>query len=121
MQVGVARPGRLVHRELLVLAPSRGRFGLLCSLLLTALLGCAGRAGSAAGAPPSTSGPSLRIADEDLTRAPRTVSATEAIGDLDRALYAFDQAYAGAFGRTRMPSDERVAALRVKLAQRVAW
>jgi hypothetical protein len=115
-----------VHLERLVRFSSRGRSTSLCVLLLTAMAlvtGCAGRAGGAddALAQPGAGGPSLRIADDELARAPRTVSGAEAAADLDRAVYVFDQAYAGVEGRTRMPSEPRVAKLRAKLAERPEW
>ncbi|XXY52230.1 S41 family peptidase [Sorangium sp. So ce269] len=64
---------------------------------------------------------SLRIPDADLDRGPRTVSAAEALRDLDDARYAFEQAYAGLDGRSPSPSPRAIARAEGALRGRAAW
>ncbi|WP_437619177.1 S41 family peptidase [Sorangium sp. So ce1151] len=64
---------------------------------------------------------SLRIPDADLDRGPRTVSAAEALRDLDDARYAFEQAYAGLDGRSPSPSTRAIARAEGALRGRAAW
>lgn len=64
---------------------------------------------------------SLRIPDGDLDRAPRTVSAAEALRDLDDARYAFEHAYAGLDGRSPSPAPSAIDRARGALRGRAAW
>ncbi|WP_437670660.1 S41 family peptidase [Sorangium sp. So ce131] len=96
--------------------PARAAAG---AALACASLGCA---------PPPALGPStprplpsLRIEDGDLDRAPRTVSAAEALRDLDVARYAFAHAYAGLDGRSPSPSPPSIARAERALRRRAAW
>ncbi|AUX45470.1 uncharacterized protein SOCE26_069610 [Sorangium cellulosum] len=91
----------------------------LVAALACASLGCAPPPALA----PSTQPPlrSLRITDGDLDRAPRTVSAAEALRDLDDARYAFAHAYAGLDGRPPSPSPRSIALAERALRRRAAW
>ncbi|WP_437574225.1 S41 family peptidase [Sorangium sp. So ce887] len=64
---------------------------------------------------------SLRITDGDLDGEPRTVSAAEALRDLDDARYAFEHAYAGLDGRSPSPSPLAIARAQGALRSRAAW
>ncbi|WP_437285110.1 S41 family peptidase [Sorangium sp. So ce406] len=92
---------------------------------LAAALACASLACAPAPsrAPSSTPAPlrSLRIPDGDLDRAPRVVSAAEALGDLDDARYAFEHAYAGLDGRSPLPPPRALARARAALRGRASW
>lgn len=65
--------------------------------------------------------PSLLIADADFDRDPSAVSAAGALADLDTALRAFEEAYAGLDGQPRLPAAAAIAAERRKLAARDRW
>ncbi len=91
-------------------------------LFAAVLAGCSPRVpvGEAGGAPAS----SLRIADGDFDRDPRAVSGEAAALDLDVAVRAFDEAYAGvdgAEGPLRLPPPARIAEVRARLAARARW
>ncbi|AUX24602.1 uncharacterized protein SOCEGT47_051410 [Sorangium cellulosum] len=92
----------------------------LVAALACAALGCAQ---PPARAPVQEPAPyrSLRIADGDFDREPRTVSAEDALRDLDDARYAFEQAYAGLDGRARAPSPAAIARVEGALRGRAAW
>ncbi|MGK4003207.1 S41 family peptidase [Sorangium sp. So ce1036] len=92
----------------------------LVAALACAALGCAQ---PPARAPVQEPAPyrSLRIADGDFDREPRTVSAEDALRDLDDARYAFEQAYAGLDGRARAPSRAAIARDEDALRGRAAW
>ena len=70
-------------------------------------------------APPAP--PSFRIAAADLDRDPRDVPGAEAAEDLDQAVLAFDEAYAGLDGLPRLPLPGRIAAARARIAARAWW
>ncbi|WP_438014498.1 S41 family peptidase [Sorangium sp. So ce315] len=103
--------------------PRRAGAGALAALVASiacASLACApapARAPSIAPAPLR----SLRIPDGDLDRAPRTVSAAEALRDLDDARYAFEHAYAGLDGRSPSPAPSAIDRARGALRGRAAW
>ncbi len=120
-------PDGLVRAALLLLTraaaadrkPSRaGLPGPIAAVAAAALL-----AGCAAAPPPApiTLEPSFALAREDLDRAPRTVTAAEALLDLDAAIRIFDEAYAGVDGLARTPSGATLSAARAKLGSRAAW
>ncbi|WP_437686195.1 S41 family peptidase [Sorangium sp. So ce176] len=92
---------------------------------LVAALSCAPLACAPAPALAPSRGPeplrSLRIPDGDLDRAPRTVSAAEALRDLDDARYAFEHAYAGLDGRSPSPSPPAIARAERALRGRASW
>ena len=69
-------------------------------------------------APPAGS---LRIADGDFDRDPRPVSGEAAALDLDVAVRAFDEAYAGVEGAPRLPELTRIAAARDELQAEGRW
>jgi hypothetical protein len=72
--------------------------------------------------PPAPPAPaSFRIAAADLDRDPRDVSGPEAAEDLDAAVRAFDQAYAGLDGLPRLPLPGTIAAVRARLVARARW
>ncbi|XXT16058.1 S41 family peptidase [Sorangium sp. So ce429] len=101
-------------------APAGAVAAPLIAALSFASLACApapARAPSHDPAPPR----SLRIPDADLDRGPRTVSAAEALRDLDDARYAFEQAYAGLDGRSPSPSPRAIARAEGALRGRAAW
>ena len=67
---------------------------------------------------------SFRIADGDFDRDPRTVTGAAAALDLDVAVRAFDEAYAGVegpLGPDRLPPAADIAAVRARLAARALW
>ncbi|MGK3991971.1 S41 family peptidase [Sorangium sp. So ce1024] len=103
--------------------PRRAGAGALAALV--ASLACASLACSPAPARAPSSAPaplrSLRIPDGDLDRAPRTVTAAEALRDLDDARYAFEHAYAGPDGRSPLPPPSALARARDALRGRAAW
>jgi hypothetical protein len=88
----------------------------LAALVLAACAPHARAPGAAARARPS-----LRITDRDLSAAPRTVDGRSALADLDVALQAFGEAYAGVGGRPPVPPSARVAATRAALGARAEW
>ncbi|WP_437478177.1 S41 family peptidase [Sorangium sp. So ce1014] len=98
---------------------------LSCALLACAALSCAALSCAPAPAlsPATEPAPlrSLRIADGDLDGEPRTVSAAEALRDLDDARYAFEHAYAGLDGRSPSPSPLAIARAQGALRSRAAW
>ncbi len=87
-------------------------------LLVAVLAGCSPRAATP---PPRPSAPSLRIAEADFDRDPRAVSGAEAALDLDVAVRAFDEAYAGVEGAGPLPAADRIAAVRERLAAEAWW
>jgi Peptidase family S41 len=94
-------------------------------LLLVAVLlaGCSSRRVPLQGAGAATQ-ESLRIADGDFDRDPRAVSGAAAALDLDVAVRAFDEAYAGvegAEGLNRLPPAGRIAEVRARLVARARW
>ncbi|WP_437596441.1 S41 family peptidase [Sorangium sp. So ce590] len=93
---------------------------LSCALLACAALSCAP---APALSPTREPAPlrSVRIADGDLDGEPRTVSAAEALRDLDDARYAFEHAYAGLDGRSPSPSPLAIARAQGALRSRAAW
>src|SRR5262245_22489223 len=105
--------------------PFRAPLPLAVVLTLVALLGagCGGARGrggvSASGG--GGSPPDLRLAEADITNEPRTVGAAEALADLEVALYAFRNAYAGAFGGKGTPRGEAIEAARARIAGRPGW
>jgi hypothetical protein len=92
-------------------------------LLAAALAGCTARTPQVPeqGSADAAGEESLRIADEDFDRDPRTVSGAQAALDLDVAVRAFDEAYAGVEGVPRLPPPEGIAAARALLAARARW
>jgi hypothetical protein len=70
---------------------------------------------------PSPAAGSLRIADGDFDRDPRPVSGREAALDLEVAIRAFDEAYAGVDGAPRLPEPERIAAAREEIQAEGRW
>jgi hypothetical protein len=82
------------------------------------LAGCRARA-PAAQPPPVT--PSLRIADEDFGRDPRTVSGPDAALDLDVVERAFREAYPGVDGAPPGPDPRAIAETRARLASQPRW
>ncbi|XXX73431.1 S41 family peptidase [Sorangium sp. So ce134] len=99
---------------------ARSCAALACAALACAALACAP---APALAPSKEPAPlrSLRIADGDLDGEPRTVSAAEALLDLDDARYAFEHAYAGLDGRSPSPSPRAIARAEGALRGRAAW
>lgn len=97
-----------------------GAAAALVAALACASLGCALPPARAAVQQP-TPYRNLRIADGDLDREPQTVSAEDALRDLDDARYAFEQAYAGLDGRARVPSPAAIARAEGVLRGRAAW
>jgi hypothetical protein len=98
-----------------------GRSAFFAAFVGAALAGCAARgAGPGQGATDAPA-PSLRIADEEFDRDPRAVSGAHAAEDLDVALRAFDEAYAGVDEGPRLPAEARIAAARALLAARARW
>ncbi|WP_437964719.1 S41 family peptidase [Sorangium sp. So ce260] len=109
-------PSRSSHRR-----PRRAATAALsCALLACAALACAPAPARAPGKRPAPLR-SLRIADGDLDGEPRTVSAAEALRDLDDARYAFEHAYAGLEGRSPSPSPLAIARAEGALRSRAAW
>ncbi|WP_437303409.1 S41 family peptidase [Sorangium sp. So ce388] len=108
-------------------SPDRRRRALpgAAAASLIAALACASLACAPAPARAPSHDPaplrSLRIPDADLDRGPRTVSAAEALRDLDDARYAFEQAYAGLDGRSPSPSPRAIARAEGALRGRAAW
>jgi hypothetical protein len=86
--------------------------------LTTLASGCAAAPRAAA---PGGATESFHIADGDFDRDPRPVSGAAAALDLDVAVRAFDDAYAGVDGAPRLPSAARIAAARARLAARARW
>ncbi|XYH94205.1 S41 family peptidase [Sorangium sp. So ce1128] len=101
-------------------APAGAVAAPLIAALACASLACAP---APARAPSHDAAPlrSLRIPDGDLDRGPRTVSAAEALRDLDDARHAFEQAYAGLDGRSPSPSPQAIARAKGALRGRAAW
>jgi hypothetical protein len=64
---------------------------------------------------------SVRIADADIDREPRPVSAAEAIEDLEETARVFAEAYAGVDGAPRTPAPERIADARSQILDRARW
>jgi hypothetical protein len=91
----------------------------LAACLAAFLCACAARGGLPL--EPATPAASLRIADGDFDRDPRPVSGREAALDLDVAVRAFAEAYAGVEGALRLPPSERIAATRAKLEAQPRW
>jgi hypothetical protein len=101
------------------LLPALSTCAPLAALTLCALLGCTS---SPTPLSPRTPAPrSLRIADGDFDREPRTVTAAEAIEDLDQADYAFAQAYAGVDGHPPAPARDAIARTAARIRARAAW
>ncbi|WP_437730897.1 S41 family peptidase [Sorangium sp. So ce1335] len=103
--------------------PRRAALGAAAALVASLACASLGCAPAPARAPASAPAPlrSLRIPDGDLDRAPRTVSAAEALRDLDDARYAFEHAYAGLDGRSPLPTPRALARARGALRGRAAW
>jgi hypothetical protein len=91
---------------------------LLLGVLAAVQLGACTARPAEAPAPPEA--PSLLIADEDFGRDPRPVSGPEAALDLDVAVRAFAEAYAGVDGPP-LPPAGRIAATRARLAAGARW
>jgi hypothetical protein len=64
---------------------------------------------------------SLRIADADFDREPRSVDAAGALADLDAAQRIFEEAYAGLDGQPRLPDAALIAEARRRLASQIRW
>ena len=90
--------------------------GLFGASLVT-VLGCA----TAHAAPRARTTNDLWVADRDLDGEPRAVDGASAARDLDVAVRAFDQAYAGLDGHAPTPPAARIAATRARLSSQTRW
>lgn len=91
----------------------------LAAVALFGLLGCASSPSPLPLRAPSPR--SFRIAVGDFDREPRTVTAAEAIEDLDQANLVFAQAYAGVDGHPPAPSPATLARAAAQLGARPSW
>lgn len=95
-----------------------------CRRLLLVLIGLAATLSGCAARParnPTVDAPDVRIAESELGRAPRDVTREEALADLARAVYVFDQAYAGVDGQARMPAPKRIADSQARIRSQPSW
>jgi hypothetical protein len=71
--------------------------------------------------PTSPAERSFLIPEAHFDRPPRDVSATEAIADVDVAIRAFHEAYAGLDGLSRTPPEHAVRRTKERLGERGSW
>ena len=93
---------------------ARSAFLALTTILALLHLGCAT-------VPATAPRSELRIADEDLDRDPRQVSAAEALLDLERSVTIFEEAYAGLDGVPRTPAPSALSAARARIRAEARW